>query len=123
MHTRFHPDPQTEPDSGALFPDAIVAIGAFLRALRQQHSACQLVSELNAFLDLQHALDSASACLATHQLPREPLRSNYRARLETLSFELHRLQPLLRQEHSRLRQTLQEHSTRQAWAETLSRTQ
>lgn len=124
MHTRFHPDRLTpEPDSEALFADAIVAIDAFLRALRQQRSARQFLSELKALLDLQRSLDSAATCLATGKLPLEPLRSNYRARLETLAFELHRLQPLLRQEHSRLGQTLRESSTRQAWAETLSQTQ
>ncbi|MGE5112169.1 MAG: hypothetical protein ACM3JB_15000 [Acidobacteriaceae bacterium] len=124
MHTRFDPDRlNPEPDSGALFADAIVAIDAFLRALRQQHSTRQFLSELQALLDLQRALDSAAACLAARQVPPEPLRSNYRARLETLAFELHRIQPLLRQEHTRLRQTLRESSTRQAWAETLSQTQ
>jgi len=105
------------------YATAITAIDAFIRTLRHHRSPSQLLSSLDHFLALQSALDAAALSLASGQLPPEPLRSNYRARLQTLSFELHRLEPLLQQERSRLSQSLHHSTTRRAWLRTLSTTQ
>ena len=102
---------------------AITAIDAFVRTLRRHRSPSQFMTSLEQFVELQAALDDAERFLAAGQLPPEPLRSNYRARLQTLAFELHRLEPLLQQEHSRLSTQIHHTSTRRAWLETLSTTQ
>src|SRR5512146_2349693 len=112
--------PDTAPSP---YATAITAIDAFIRTLRHHRSPSQLVASLDHFLALQSALDAAALSLATGQFPPEPLRSNYRARLQTLAFELHRLEPLLQQEHSRLSPQLHHSTTRRAWLQTLSATQ
>ncbi len=112
------PEPASSPCA-----DAITAIDAFLRVLRNHRSPTQLLASLDQFLALQTALDAAERALTGNQLPPEPLRSNYRARLQTLAFELHRLQPVFGQEHCRLSQTLHNSSVCRDWLETLARTQ
>lgn len=103
--------------------DAITAIDAFLRVLRNHRSPSQLLASLDQFLALQTTLDAAARSFTSNQFPPEPLRSNYRARLQTLAFELQRLQPILGQEHSRVSQTLHNSDARRAWLDTLARTQ
>lgn len=102
---------------------AITAIDAFIRTLRRYRSPSHLLSSLDQFIALQSALDNAARSITTGHLPPEPLRSNYCARLHTLAFELHRLQPLLQQEHSRLSRNLHSSTVRRSWLETLSHTQ
>ncbi len=110
----------TQPSS---FATAVTAIDAFIRTLRHHRGPSQLLSSLDIFLALQTALDAAARSLADGQLPSEPLRSNYLARLQTVAFELHRLEPLLQQEHSRLFFQLHNSSSCRAWLDTLSHTQ
>lgn len=102
---------------------AITAIDVFIQTLRRHRSPSQFATSLDHFLALQTALDSAERSLAAGQLLTEPLRSNYRARLQTLAFELHRLQPLLQQEHSRFAGNLHRSTTRRSWLSALARTQ
>lgn len=103
--------------------DAIAAIDAFLRVLRNQCSPSRLLASLDQFLVLQAALDAAARSFTNNQIPPEPLRSNYRARLQTLAFELQRFEPILSQEHSRLSQVLHNSAACRTWLETLARTQ
>ena len=112
------PTPDTAP-----YADAITAIDAFIRTLRQHCSVSNLANSIEQFLALQTALDAVARSLADRQLPPEPVRSNYLARLHTLAFELHRIQPVLLQEHSRLEHSLHTSTARRAWLDTLSRTQ
>ncbi len=114
------PDPTSAPSP---YATAVTAIDNFIRTVRQHRNPSHLLSSLDGFLALQSALDAAARSLSTGQLPPEPLRSNYRARLQTLAFELHRLEPLLQQEHSRLSQNLHHSTSQRAWLETLSATQ
>ncbi len=111
------------PDPPSPYAAAISAIDTFIRTLRHHRSPSHLLSSIDQFVALQSAIDAVARSLAAGQLPPEPLRSNYLARLQTLAFELHRLQPLLQQEHSRLSRNLDHSTTRRAWLETLSRTQ
>ena len=102
---------------------AINTIDAFIRTLRHQCNASHLLAAVDQWLALQTVLADAARSLATGQLPPEPLRSNYRARLQTLAFELHRQQSLVQQEHSRLSHKLDHSTARREWLETLSATQ
>ena len=122
MTPKFSSEPSHQPDRSP-YNSALTAMDGFIRTLRRHRNPSQLLSSLDQFLALQSALEDTSNALAGGQLPPEPLRSNYRARLQTLAFELHRLEPLLQQEHSRLSQTLHNSTARRAWLETLSTTQ
>jgi hypothetical protein len=116
-------DSRNSVQSSSPCADAVTAIDAFLRVLRCHRSPSQLVATIDQYLALQTVLDAAARSLTSNQLPPEPLRSNYRARLQTLAFELRRAQPILAQERSRVSQTLRNSTACRAWLETLASTQ
>lgn len=105
------------------YASAIAAIDTFIRTLRHHRCTSHLLACGDHALALQAALDEAARSIAKGHLPPEPLRSNYRARLETLAFELGRLQPQLEREHLRVSEILHNSAARHAWLETLSHTQ